>query len=134
MTSSELHFFSGSSAAVAQGLYSLSPSVVKQAVWALLLASPSGAQIHLMERSDEAHGRVEVWSGPGLGAVPGQLVSAFALGSAQWVPQVREVLRAHGDYEDLGVVPCPPTARGAFGHPMRLYAQAAQLQAIVVAG
>jgi hypothetical protein len=137
MTNAELHLFSGSSDAVAQSLYALPSSVVKQAMWALLLQSPSGGvQIHIMERSDENNGRVLVWHGTGLGTVPVRLASTFMLNhpDAERMPQVRRVLLAHGDYEDLGVVPCPPTARGAFGHPMRLHAQAAQMQAIVVAG
>jgi hypothetical protein len=116
----ELHFFSGSSDTVARRLFALPRDTVERGLWALLLQSPDGAHIQVQERAGPgaATARVRAWAGKDLGSLPARLTGHLATGSYQ---ELRTALSGHGDYTDLGEVPCPPTPRGAFGHPLKLH-------------
>jgi len=133
----ECHAFSGSPSAVSRALYQLPPALVRRCFVTLLLQGEGKADIRIFERDvpDAVNGLVSDWSGSELGPLPGQVVATLMAGP---VPgggdnQVRAALREHGQYVERGAVPCPPTARGAFGHPLKPYSGEASVHALVVA-
>jgi hypothetical protein len=135
----ELHAFTGTPRAVAERLFALPRSVVGGRLCALLLEGDTRAQVQVFERAaaDDREGPVAAWAGPALGELPARIAGLLArpaeAGDAGPGGAVRAALRAHGEYRELGTVPCPPTARGAFGHPLRAFAADRAVRAFVVA-
>ncbi|WP_369373455.1 hypothetical protein [Streptomyces sp. cg36] len=128
----EFHFFSGTPESLAPRLFALPHHVVERTLWALLLQDPEGAHIQVQERAEPgaAMGRVHAWEGTDLGILPAHLMTLLPTASYQ---SVRSALFAHGTYTDLGAVPCPPTPRGAFGHPLKLRTAGTRVRAYVLA-
>lgn len=129
--------FRGSPADVAGRVYALPQEIVSRDFYALLLQGAESAGIHVFtrERSGDDEGSVAVWSGATLNGLPEQVL-ALVLGQKSGLAlrkKVVDVLRAHGELADLGTVPCPPTPRGAFGHPLRPYARNTELRVVVAA-
>ncbi|MBB4888086.1 hypothetical protein WEB32_00925 [Streptomyces netropsis] len=116
----EFHAFSGSDDALARHLFALPRDVVERTLWALLLQSHDGAGILVQERAEpgDSVARVQSWTGEDLGSLPARLLALLPAASHQ---ELRTSLLGHGDYVDLGIVLCPPTPRGAFGHPLKLH-------------
>jgi hypothetical protein len=132
----EFHAFAGTPREAATGLYALPVAFVKSSFYALLMQAAIGAEVRLFTQ-DGADGRqchVEVWRGPDLGALPGRLAGLFAANTAG--PELREsvvsALREQDEFQSLGTVPRPPTARGAFGHPIRPFRDEQFIQTYVV--
>ncbi|GGO82397.1 hypothetical protein [Wenjunlia tyrosinilytica] len=130
-----LHAFRGPPRTVAECLYALPRHVVEGRVCALLLQGAGAARVHLLERvaADDARGPVAVWEGTALGTLPSRVAALLGTDTPEVTNAVRAALRAHGEYHDLGTVPCPPSPRGAFGHPMTAFARAGEVTAFVVA-
>ncbi|MFC8449559.1 hypothetical protein [Kitasatospora sp. NPDC057223] len=132
MTFAQFHAFTGTPDSVARHLYALPRDVVERPLWALLLHGSGGAQVLLQQRAEAGADRARVlsWQGRDLGALPARLATLLA-GSAYG--ELAGALLAHGDYTDLGIVPCPATARGAFGHPLRHHEGQPEVRAFVLA-
>ncbi|KOG91313.1 hypothetical protein ADK38_03880 [Streptomyces varsoviensis] len=131
-TDAEFYFFSGSPDALARRLFALPRDVVRRRLWALLLQGPHGAHIQTQEREtpDSPTGRVRSWEGADLGPLPARLVALLPTASYR---ELRAALLDHGSYTDLGTVPCPPSPRGAFGHPLKAHAAETVVRAYVLA-
>ncbi|HEV8554924.1 MAG TPA: hypothetical protein VGR06_00820 [Actinophytocola sp.] len=133
----QYYAFVGTPADVAVRLYQLPKDVVADVFYTLLVQGDELAGIHVFTRAaaGDREGIVHAWEGASLDTLPDRVL-ALAL-SAEPGPALREkihtLLRDHGEFADLGVVPCPPTPRGAFGHPIRPYAAGGTIRAIVVA-
>lgn len=127
----EFHAFSGSDDALARHLFALPRDLVERTLWALLLQSDDGAGVLVQERAapGDSVARVHSWTGEDLGSLPARLLDLLPTATHQ---ELRATLLGHGDYADLGVVLCPPTPRGAFGHPLKLHTGAG-VRAYVVA-
>jgi hypothetical protein len=132
----EFHAFAGSPREVAIGLFALPPDVVASSFYAFLLQGSGRAEVRLFTRGDAGskHGSVEVWQGPGLGDLPGLIAGLLEASTAEQNPGecVVSALRDHREFQSLGIVPCPTTARGAFGHPIRPLSGEESIQAYVV--
>ncbi|GAA2332372.1 hypothetical protein SVIO_003280 [Streptomyces violaceusniger] len=132
----EFHAFAGSPDVVARHLYGLPRDLVEGTLWALILSGAERAHVQIQERAalGDSRARVFAWEGTVLGTLPAGI--AAALSGHPMPPRsheaLRDVLFRHGDYTDLGVVPCPRTARGAFGHPMRWFAGEQSVYALVL--
>lgn len=128
--------FAGTPDDVSRRLFGLPPSILAHPFYALLLQGGGKADVHVFERATpgDREGPVHVWQGPSLGSLPGDLVAILSAKNTTAVlaGALRQVLRAYGDAAHLGVVPCPPSPRGAFGHPLKRYAEDPVLQAFVV--
>ena len=133
----DYHALAGTPADVAARLYQLPRDVVAGVFYALLVQGEEVAGIHVFTRAapGDQEGTVYAWEGPSLGTLPGRVL-ALVLSTAP-DPDLRDridtTLRDHGHFTDLGTVPCPPTPRGAFGHPIRPYTDTPTVRAIVVA-
>ncbi|MEW2576870.1 hypothetical protein [Streptomyces syringium] len=127
----EFHAFSGSDNALARSLFALPRDLVERTLWALLLRSHDGAGVLVQERTapGDSMARVHSWTGEDLGALPARLLDLLPTASHQ---ELRAALLGHGDFVDLGTVLCPPTPRGAFGHPLKLHT-GSEVRAYVVA-
>ncbi|MFE7116446.1 hypothetical protein ACFU99_13635 [Streptomyces sp. NPDC057654] len=127
----EFHFFSGSPDVLAQRLFALPRDIVRRRLWALLLQGPHSARIQVQERDtpDSAEGRVRSWAGEDLGDLPARVVGLLPTAS---YGELRAALFGHGVYTDLGAVPCPPSPRGAFSHPLKLHAGEPVVRAYVL--
>lgn len=132
----ECYAFRGTPADVAGKLYALPQDVVARAFYALFLESDEMAGIHVFSREQpgDGEGSVSVWSGSTLGELPERILT-LARGAEG--PALREkivdLLNAHGNFADLGTVPCPPTPRGAFGHPLRPFSENPTVRVFVAA-
>ena len=128
--------FVGTPDAVSRRLFGLPRSILDHLFYALLLQGDGKADLHVFERlaPDDHEGPIHVWQGTGLGSLPGDLVALLSANNATPVlaGAIRQVIRAHGDTARLGVVPCPPTPRGAFGHPLKRYAGDHVVHAFVI--
>jgi hypothetical protein len=135
-TRAEFHAFAGSPREVAIGLFALPPDVVTGSFYAFLMQGSGGAEVRLFTRgdADSGHGSVEVWRGPGLSDLPGLIAGLLMARTAEQSPResVVSALRDCGEFQPLGIVPCPTTARGAFGHPIRPLRGEEFIQAYVV--
>jgi hypothetical protein len=133
----ECYAFSGEPADVARRLYELPRDLVARDFYALLVQSGDMAGIHafVRVRPGDREGLVAVWEGPSLDGTPERILALVL--SGQTGPALREkvdaLLKQGRDFTDLGMVPCPPTPRGAFGHPIRSYSSNATLRTFVVA-
>lgn len=127
----EFHAFSGPDDALARHLFALPRDLVERPLWALLLQSRDGAGVLVQERAEpgDSVARVHSWTGADLGSLPTRLLHLLPTASHQ---ELHAALLGHGDYADLGTVLCPPTPRGAFGHPLKLHTGAG-VRAYVVA-
>jgi hypothetical protein len=138
----ELHAFTGTPRAVAERLFALPRTVVGGRLCALLLEGDTRAHVQLFERAaaGDREGPVAAWEGATLGELPSRVAALLTRpaqdgaeeGTGDGSGAVRAALRAHGEYRELGTVPCPPTARGAFGHPLRAFAADRSVRAFVV--
>ncbi|MFD7233692.1 hypothetical protein ACFWAT_00075 [Streptomyces syringium] len=130
-SAAEFHAFSGSDNALARHLFALPRDLVERALWALLLQSHDGAGVLVQERAapGDSVARVHSWTGEDLGSLPARLLDLLPTAPHR---ELRAALLSHGDYVDLGTVLCPPTPRGAFGHPLKLH-PGAGVRAYVVA-
>ena len=128
--------FVGTPDAVARRLFGIPPSVLDHLFCALLLQGGGKADIHIFEQAapGDGEGPVHVWQGSSLGSLPGDLVAILSAKNTTTVlaGAIKEVLRGHGDYAHLGIVPSPSTPRGAFGHPLKRYAGDPVVQALVL--
>jgi len=132
----EYYAFSGPTVSVASRVYQLPADMVGRLFYAMLVQNDEMADIHLFTRVEpgDREGRVAVWHGQHLDTLPERVLAALLSGLTDEVlrDKVVDVLRSHGEFTDLGVVPCPPTPRGAFGHPLRPYADAATVRTVLV--
>lgn len=133
----ECYGFTGTPVDVAGRLYQLPQDVVTRAFYALLIEGEGRAGIHvfLRERPGDTEGTVVVWEGTTLDEVPEQVVGLVLRHEPEpaLAEKVLAFLKAHRDLVDVGTVPCPPTPRGAFGHPVRHYSGSTTLRTVVVA-
>jgi hypothetical protein len=135
-THGQYYAFSGTPAEVAAKLYQLPRDVVEGVFYALLVQGAKDAGIHVFNRTspNDREGTVSAWEGLTLGALPDRILALLL--SAEPDPGLRgkidSTLRDHGDFAHLGTVPCPPTPRGAFGHPIRPHTGSPTLRAVVV--
>jgi hypothetical protein len=127
------HGFIGAPPQVARQLYALPQSVVRSTYLALLLESAGKADVRVFVRSapDVESGEVRDWQGEQLGTVPERLLAAV-WGSTGSRHGVTELLDELGPYSVRGGIPCPPTARGAFGHQLRRHERTAEVRAFVI--
>ena len=133
LDSAEYHAFRGSPAEVARRLYALPRDVVRMPLTVLLIESDALAEGWTFERArpDDTEGPVAVWDGARLGDLPARL-AGILVAPGDPVPAIRAALAGHGPFTAMGVVPCPPTARAAFGHPMRRHGGETVVRAVVV--
>ncbi|MFC5719190.1 hypothetical protein ACFP1Z_03190 [Streptomyces gamaensis] len=131
-TEAEFHAFTGPTDTLARRLFALPRDTVERTLWALLLQGPGSARIQLQERAvpGDPMARVYSWAGDTLDPLPDRLVALLPTATYR---DLRTVLLDHGEYSDLGTVPCPPTPRGAFGHPLKVYGAGAGVRAYVLA-
>lgn len=127
------HAFSGSPRAVAEQLFALPRSVVEGRFFALLLESDSGASIRVFERAavGDEHGTVRDWHGSHLGDLPARVVAALTTESAP-ARSVHDMICGMGRFTAAAEAPCPPSARGAFGHELRQHDGGAGVRACVI--
>lgn len=138
----EFHAFAGRPLDVAKGIYALPREVVSRGFYALLFEGGGRAEVRTFTRARPGgdHGTVAVWEGTDLGDLPDRLVGLLfahepGADAAGTGPRhaVEATILGQGGFADLGVVPCPVTARGAFGHPLRNHPDGAFLRALVLA-
>jgi hypothetical protein len=133
----ECYAFTGAPLDVADRLYQLPQDVVTRVCYALLLEGDGRAGIHvfLRERPGDTEGTVMIWEGTTLDETPEQVVGLVLRHQPEppLADRVLTFLKAHRDLADVGRVPCPPTPRGAFGHPVRHYSGSTTLRTVVVA-
>jgi hypothetical protein len=145
----QCYAFSGRPEAVARRLYALNGAVVECRFFALLLQGEARADIRIYERAapGDRSGQVATWQGTSLDVLPGSIATLVMGDTAMRGPdgqtgsagqagpreRVKSALRQDREFTDWGVVPCPPTPRGAFGHPLRQYANDRAICAFVIA-
>lgn len=127
------HSFIGAPPQVARQLYALPQWVVHSAYLALLLESAGKADVRVFVRAapDFEFGEIRDWQGEQLGTVPERLLAVMwsSTGSRHGVI---ELLNELGPYSVRSGIPCPPTARGAFGHQLRRHEETAEVRAFVI--
>jgi hypothetical protein len=129
------HGFFGSPRYVAEQLYALPRSAVSGVYYALLLESRGQSDVRVFIRAepDDDVGEVRDWSGEQLGDLPERLLSAcWSRTTSDW-STVLEVIASFGPYAVQAGIPCPPSARGAFGHQLRRHEQQEEIRAFVLA-
>ena len=139
----EFHAFAGMPLEVAKGIYGLPREVVSRGFYALLFEGGGRAEVRTFTRArpTDDHCTLAVWEGTDLGGLPGRLAGLLFADEAAGADgtgtgprrAVESMILGRGAFADLGVVPCPVTARGAFGHPLRNHPDGAFLRAIVLA-
>lgn len=132
----EYHGFSGSPRSVAGRLFALPRDLVQRPCYALLLEGDRQAHVRIFERSSGAsQGPVALWQGEGLGELPAHLMSLCLQppdSDVGGTASIASALRDHGEFTQLGMVPCPPSPRGAFGHPLRDYVSEGRIRSYVL--
>lgn len=131
----DYHAFSGVPTEVAGRLYQVPQDTVLREYYVLLVEAAAGAAIHVFtrERAGAAEGPVSMWDGHSLDDLPARLLALVLAGGLELRDKVDALLRDSRVFTELGVVPCPPTPRGAFGHPVRPYSEGPLLRAVVLA-
>ncbi|MEU5164251.1 hypothetical protein AB0G74_32180 [Streptomyces sp. NPDC020875] len=127
------HGWSGRWEEVARRLFATPGDLVAAPCCALLLAGPHRGDVVVLER--DAPGGPRARTLARTGAVPEELPGRLARLVLDGAPAEETVaaLTAAGGFTDLGTTPAPPTARGAFGHPLRHYPEDGRLDAYVLA-
>jgi hypothetical protein len=132
----EFHAFAGTPREAATGLYALPASVVASSFYAFLMQADIGAEVRLFTQygADAGQCHVEVWRGPSLGGLPSLIAELLTAetDNPELHESVASALREQGEFQSLGTVPRPPTARGAFGHPIRPFRTEQFIQTYVV--
>lgn len=132
----ELHYFAGPVREVTAKLFSLPSDLVMRTFYVLLVQGRNSAEVRVFRRAgpDNREGSVEVWRGSSLGDLPSRVTLLINENSSEDLREaVISALNNYCDFQALGVVPCPISARGAFGHPLRLFAEETAVQAYVIA-
>lgn len=132
----ELHVFAGPAGDVAVKLFSLPQELVMRTFYVLLLQGQKNAEVRIFWRAgrDSRQGSVDMWQGSGLGDLPSRVMTLITENNAEDLRQALiSVMSDYCDFQSLGIIPCPISARGAFGHPLRLFAKETMVQAYVVA-
>ncbi|MEU8379181.1 hypothetical protein [Streptosporangium sp. NPDC048865] len=132
MRTVEFHGVQGTEDEVARRLFGLPNALVSAPCYMLLLQGAGRAEARIYRRAEEEDlGSVRVWTGEDLGTLPDRLTRMALSETPLPITAFDEALLELGAFEDLGLVPRPVTARGAFGHPLRHYT--GELRAYVLA-
>ncbi|MFC3890670.1 hypothetical protein ACFOWZ_04235 [Lentzea rhizosphaerae] len=123
--------FAGTPDSVTRSVYALPRTIVGHTWYALLVESERAADIRVFSRThaDDDSGPVASWHGASLGALPIRIMSLLMNAG----DGIEAALGEHGGFVEHGLVPCPPTPRGAFGHALGAYAADRSVRAFVIA-
>ncbi|MFE3095457.1 hypothetical protein ACFXG1_16695 [Streptomyces sp. NPDC059248] len=129
-----LHGWSGRWEEVARRLFAVPGDLVAAPYCALLLADPDRGDVLVIERDAPGASRTRNLgrSCPVPDELPGHLAE-LVIGGAPAAGTAAALAAAVGGLAGLGTTPAPPTARGAFGHPLRHYPEDGRLTAYVLA-